>query len=394
VTTGSSIALIAQREVRQRLRSRAFLVFTVLIAVVIVGIGVLHRVLSDSGPSARTVAVVGTAPPQLPDAVTAAGQALDLRIRLVGEPDEATARAALDGGQVDAVIVASSDGSLLFRSSIDTDLQRAVDAAWQSASVAQTASALGLSAEQTASLVSPPELRAVTIEPKDDDGPGMLVGFVTAVLLLVSVTTFGGYVLSGVVEEKTSAIIELLLSHVRAYQLLAGKVLGIGAVALVQMAVAVAAGAVALGISGASIPVEIWVAVPTTLLWFVAGFVLYSTLFALAGSFVSRQEDAQAAAAPISLTFMAAYFIVFTVGTDPSSPTATVLSLLPPFAPLLMPLRIATASATWWEIVVSAVLLIGAIVLVLRAAGAIYARTLLHRGSRITWREALRLRTG
>ena len=145
----------------------------------------------------------------------------------------------------------------------------------------------------------------------------MLVGFVTAVLLLVSVTTFGGYVLSGVVEEKTSAIIELLLSHVRAYQLLAGKVLGIGTVALVQMAVAVAAGAVALGISGASIPVEIWVAVPTTLLWFVAGFVLYSTLFALAGSFVSRQEDAQAAAAPISLTFMAAYFIVFTVGTDP-----------------------------------------------------------------------------
>jgi ABC-2 type transport system permease protein len=298
----------------------------------------------------------------------------------------------LRDGDVDAVIV-TDDGSLLFHTSIDTDVQRTVDAAWRAASAAEAAQAAGLSATQTAALIAPNPLQAGTIDPADDDGAGMLVGFVTAVLLLISVTTFGGFVLTGVVEEKTSAVIELLLARVRAYQLLAGKVVGIGVVALLQMAVAVAAGIVALSISGADIPAEIWVSVPTTLLWFVAGFLLYSTLFALAGSFVSRQEDAQAAAAPISLTFTAAYFIVFTVGTVPDSTVAVVLSMLPPFAPLLMPLRIATGSASWWEVAVAAVLLVAAIALVLRAAGAIYAQTLLHRGSRITWAKALRLRS-
>ncbi len=361
------ISLIARREVRQRLRSRAFLVFTLLIAVAIVGIGVLHRVLSDTGASRVSVAVVGAAPAGLSDTLRDAGIASDLDITVVAEPDRAAGEAALRNGDVDALVL-PADRSLLFHTSVDSTVQQAVAAAWRATAAAEAARSLGLSPDQAAAIVTPPALQVSTIEPNDDNGAGTLVGFATAVLLLISVTTFGSYVLTGVVEEKTSAIVELLLSHVRAHQLLAGKVAGIGIVALVQMAVAVVAGIAALIISGADIPTEIWVAVPTTLLWFIAGFALYSTLFALAGSFVSRQEDAQAAAAPISLTFMAAYFIVFTVGTVPESTAAIVLSLLPPFAPLLMPLRIATGSTEWWQIVVSAVLLLGAVAVVLRAA--------------------------
>ncbi len=222
---------------------------------------------------------------------------------------------------------------------------------------------------------------------------GQTVGTLTAILLFLSVSMFGGFVLTGVVEEKTSAVVEVLLAHVRAYQLLAGKVLGIGTVALIQLIGAIAAGLVALALAGTTIPAAVWVAVPTTVLWFVAGFALYSTLFALAGSFVSRQEDAQAAAAPISFCFTAGYLVVFTAGTDPTGAAATVLSLLPPFSPLLMPLRIGTGAATWWQVAIAAVLLVATAYGVLRAAGAIYARTLLHRGARISWREALRLRT-
>lgn len=97
--------------------------------------------------------------------------------------------------------------------------------------------------------------------------------------------------------------------------------------------------------------------------------VLDGTLFALAGSFVSRTEGAQVAAAPISVVFLAGYLLVFTAGSDPSATLATVLSLLPLFAPLLMPLRIATGAASVVEIVVAAVLLLASTHVVVRVAG-------------------------
>jgi ABC-2 type transport system permease protein len=180
---------------------------------------------------------------------------------------------------------------------------------------------------------------------------------------------------------------------VRAHQLLAGKVFGIGAVALTQFAAAVLTGLVALRISGVTVPRSVWIGLPTTILWFLVGFVLYSTLFALAGSFVSRQEDAQGAAAPISMVFTAAYLTVFVLGSSPSTTTTRIVSVLPPFAPLLMPLRISVGAASVVEIVTSVVLLLAATLGMLRLAGAVYGRTLLHRGARLSWREALRMRS-
>jgi len=140
------------------------------------------------------------------------------------------------------------------------------------------------------------------------------------------------------------------------------------------------------------VPTSVWISVPTMLLWFIFGFVLYSTLFALAGSCVSRQEDAQGAAAPISILFTAAYLAVFALGSSPESTVTRVVSILPPFAPLLMPLRIAVGAASVVEIAVAAVLLVAATVGMLRLAGAVYGGTLLHRGSRLSWKQGLRMR--
>jgi ABC-2 type transport system permease protein len=392
--TSSPIPLIAQREIRQRLRSRAFFVFTALIAVAIVGIAVLNRALSDNGPTAATVVVTGQAPPALDATLAAAGDARNLRVDVVTAPDRAAAVSALDGGTADAAIVvpAGSQGELLFRRRVNSDLQSTVASAWQVSRGAELASQLGVQQGDISEILNPTPLHTVTIEPESaQKGVAQLVGTLAAILLFISVSTFGGFVLTGVVEEKTTAVIEILLAQVRAHQLLAGKVLGIGTVALVQFVTAVAASIVALRISGASIPSAVWVAVPSTIGWFVAGFALYSTLFALAGSFVSRQEDAQAAAAPISMIFLAAYLVVFSVSSDPGGSVATVLSIIPFFAPLLMPLRIASGVAPVWQIVLSAVLLVGTAYAVIRVAGRVYARTLLHRGSRVRWKQALRL---
>jgi ABC-2 type transport system permease protein len=387
----SPVRLVAGREIRQRIRSRAFIISTVFIAVLILGIGVLTRVLSGGGPASADVAVVGTLAPEFSEVLDAAGQANDVRITIVTEPDRAAAEAALRRGAVDAVVV-PADRALLFHQHVDDAVERSVGAAWQVAAGATAAEQLGLTPAETNQVLAPPPLQTTTVGPASDDGAGIVVGIVAAILLFAAVSTFGGYVLVGVVEEKTSAIVELLLARVRAQQLLAGKVLGIGTVALVQFAVAVVAGIAALLVSGASIPVEIWVAVPTTLLWFLGGFALFSTLFALAGSFVSRQEDAQAAAAPVTLAVLAAYLTVYPLSAAPDSIVATGLALVPPFSPLLMPLRIATGNAAVWQIVIAAVILVGATYVVLRTAAAIYARTLLQRGRRISWRQALHLR--
>jgi len=218
------------------------------------------------------------------------------------------------------------------------------------------------------------------------------VGSLAAILLFLCLNAFGSFVLTGVVEEKTSAVVELLLAQVRGHVLLAGKVLGIGVVALVQFSVIVVSGLVSLAIADTDVPSEVWVSIPATLGWFVGGYALYSSLFALAGSFVSRVEDAQTAAAPISTVLLAAYLVVFGLVNDPDGTVARLLSLLPPSAPLVMPLRMAAGEAAVWEVAASALLLAASVYGVLRAAGAIYASTLLHRGSRLTWRQSLKLR--
>jgi ABC-2 type transport system permease protein len=252
----------------------------------------------------------------------------------------------------------------------------------------------GLDDEQIVEATSFTPLEPVTVDGEDvadEGGLGVLTGTLAAILLFISIQTFGTYVLTGVVEEKASAVVEVLLVRARPDQLLAGKIIGIGSVALLQFTLAVVAGVVALAFSGVEVPAEVWAALPLTMLWFLGGFALYSTLFALAGSLVSRQEDAQSAAAPINYGMVAAYLLVFVVGYVPESTVSTVLSLVPPIAPLLMPMRMAAGAASAVEVVVSLVLLVATTWWAWKLASRIYEQVLLRRGSRISWREAVGL---
>lgn len=380
--------LAARREVVGRIRRRSFVVFTLLLCAVIIGAGILYSVLNNDDLPSYDVGIVGAdSTTQLEMALTRVGDANGVEIDTVAVTD-ADRDTALADGDVD-VVLDPEDRTATWHHEVDSELSSVVDGAWMTWSAAQQASAAGLDQEQIQGILAPPPLTDDIVEPDDDLVLGVLVGFASAALLFISITTFGGYVLTGVVEEKSTGVIEVLLSHVRAHQLMAGKVLGIGAVALVQFSAAILAGLVSLRISGTEVPSEVWVGLPVTIAWFIGGFLLYSTLFALAGSFVSRVEDAQGAAAPVNAAFTAGYIIVFAFGSDPTSVVARVLSILPPFAPLLMPLRMATGAASIAEILLAAVLLAAAVGGMIRVAGSVYSRTLLHRGRRLTWREAL-----
>jgi ABC-2 type transport system permease protein len=124
--------------------------------------------------------------------------------------------------------------------------------------------------------------------------------------------------------------------------------------------------------------------------WFVGGFAIYAFLFALAGAMVSRQEDAQSAAVPVTVLLITGYIAMFVFLGDPDHAAAQVLSLFPPFTPLLMPMRIAAGVASVAEIVAAVVLMAVTVVVLVRVSGGIYSQLVLRRGSRIRWVEAVR----
>ena len=389
------IRLVMGREIHQRLRSRGFKVTTLLICLGVLGAGLLNRALrTDDTPTRVHVGIIGRTPSAFEPALRAAADVIGIDVRLTTVTDDSEGERLLRNGSLDAV-VATARGELLVESGPSAEVSAAMNAAWQASASRAAAAAAGLDQRQIDAVLSPGRLHVSLLDPgrHTDNSVGRLVGSAAAILLFISINAFGGMVLTGVVEEKSTGVVEVLLGHVRAHQLLAGKVFGIGTCALMQFGAAVLTGVVALRISGVSVPRSVWFGLPSAILWFLVGFVLYSTLFALAGSFVSRQEDAQGAAAPISIVFTAAYLTVFVLGSTPSSTTTRVLSVLPPFAPLLMPLRIAVGSASVIEIVTAVVLLLAATAGMLRLAGAVYGRTLLHRGARLRWGDALRMRS-
>lgn len=383
-----AVRLVATREVALRIRSRAFLVATALLCALIVTGGIVAAVVGvDEAAPSFDVALVAGGPPGLGDALDAAAASLGVELTVSPASSRSEVDQDVRAGAVDGAIDPAA-AELVSRRDPPAELAAVVDLAWRYTLAAQAATAAGLSGAEVDAIVSPAPLQPVVLDPFERRDPvGQLVGTAIGVLLFMSINLFGSYVLMGVVEEKSTGVIEVLLAQLRPRDLLAGKVIGIGAVAMVQMIAMAVAGVAALRISGVDVPADVWVAVPATLFWFVGGFVLYNTLFAVAGSMVSRVEDAQSASAPITVVFLGAYVAVFAL--ESGSTASAIASMLPPFAPLLMPLRIATGTATWWQIAVAAVLLVAAAVWMLRLAGAIYARTLLHRGARMRWRTVI-----
>ncbi len=385
------IALIARREIVERLRAKSYYIVLGLLVAAILATGVIGRVAADDQPDALAVGVTGAAPSGLGDALTGVAAAFEREAELIPFNEEATARTALEAGDIDVFVVADT-GEAVFDDTIDDQTLAIVQQAWSASELEQRLIDAGLSPTEARDALTVAPLTATTLEGDDEvTGLAVLTGTLTAILLLLALQTFGGYVLTGVVEEKSTAVVELLLVRVRADQLLAGKLLGIGVTALLQFAAAVVAGLVALAISGADVPNDIWAAVPLTVIWFLLGYAFYSTLYALAGSLVARQEDAQAAAAPIIALMIVAYMVVFVFGYVPDSTASRVLSLIPPIAPFLMPMRMAAGAASVLEVVGAVVLLVAATVGVWKLTGRIYDQVLLRRGSRISWRDALAL---
>jgi ABC-2 type transport system permease protein len=385
------IGLVARRELRERSRSRAFRVSVVVMLVIVVGIIVVPAML-DTGQRTSDVGFTGIVPAELPETLRAHGEGAGAAIRVHVYDSLAAGEAAVRNGGVDVLVVDAQ--RLEWRRRADEQLKATVSGAIQLVAVGERASAAGLSPEALVALVAPVPIANVELGPVAGRSPNdETAAIVMSVLLLLAITTYGNLVLTGVVEEKASRVVEVLLARMPARSLLAGKVAGIGLLGLAQFTVtALAALIAATTVNSIDIPAVRGAMIAWAVVWFVLGYALYAMVYGALGSLASRPEDASSVTGPVTVVLVAAYFASFAAVGRPESGLARITSFFPATAPLAMPARIAMGATAWWEPFVAVAITLAVIAGLVQFAGHVYAGAVLHAGPTLklgdAWRRA------
>lgn len=391
----SSISLVAQREVRERGRTRAFVISTVILVVAALALVLLPSILGGGGDDPKRIAV-STSLPRAAAAMEAVGRALDepVSVERIGPED---AREWVETGRADVALVAGSLGPvrIVVSQELDGGLRAVISQALAQARVDAALEGAGLSAQRRADIMAAPQLEVTALDPMTIADGDRLVGVVAAVVLTIALVMAGMVVAMGVAEEKTSRIAEVLLAALRPGELLAGKVIGIGLLSLGQLlAMALPAVAVGMVVGAVELPDATLATVAVTLVWFVLGYALYAAAFGSLGALVSRQQEVGQAVAPLSYLLWGGYLLVVFGAADVEALWFRLASLLPPLSPLLMPLRSATGTVSLLEVVLAMVATALCALALIWLGGRVYRGGLIGTGPRISTIAALRRAVG
>ncbi|QWF83098.1 ABC transporter permease [Amycolatopsis sp. CA-230715] len=391
----SSVWLVASREITTRLKSKAWRISTVVLMLLIVAGALVMKLVS--GGSDATVGVLPQSA-SLSAPLQASATSIGQTVTVNPIADEAAGRAKVADGSLDALLLddpkAPGKVSVVVKKDLDGKLKNALNVLAGQVAFNDQVQKLGGDPAAVNKAVAG---AAVNIEPMETpteySGQQIAIGFIAGLLIYLSLMLNGQMVAQGVVEEKTSRVVELLLSTVRPWQLMTGKVLGIGAVGLLQMVLIGVAGlAAALGTNAlsevsisATVGAVVWLVV-----WFLLGFLMYAIVFAALGALVSRQEDVGGAVTPALMFVVAGYIIGVTiVPSNPGSKLVEVLSVIPVFSPTLMPVRLAIGGVPVWETALSVVLTLAALPVLIWLAGRIYRNAVMRTGAKVKLRDAL-----
>lgn len=272
--------------------------------------------------------------------------------------------------------------------------------------LAQRIAAAGVAAEVAAGIARarvPFSADRITEQGRGGSGNVSLLFAITVGLLLyMTILMYGQNVLRGVMDEKQARVAEMVIASVRPGTLLAGKVLGIGAVGLTQVVTWIATSALMLEYRGTVLAMLGAPARPLQLphvgagmlvllvVFFLLGYTLYAALFAAVGAMVSSEQEAQQAQIPVIMMLVLSILFLQPVLNAPDSGLATTLAYLPFSAPVVMPLRMSAVSVPWWEVTLSLVALASASYLAVYVAARIYRTGILLYGKRPGIREVLR----
>ncbi len=376
------IRLVAGREIRERVRSKAMRVSTGVTLLIILAVAVLPGLIGDDGPTTYDVGVFGPQADQLADRLpvvaVVSGEDVAVEVRRVAAVEEAE-RLVRDG-DLDAAL---GDTEVVVDEELSDRLGFLVQEVNRQVTVETALAAAGVGADVAARALMPEPLAVRALDPpSEEEQDREALVFVGTILLYGQLLGYGYWVASGVVE--------ILLAKAPPAQLLAGKVIGIGVIGLAQLIALVAVGLAAATAAGSvDLPPETVPVAFQLVGWFVLGFAFYSSLFAVGGALASRVEELQSTTTPLTFVVMAAFFAAITTGGDPGGPVARVSTYLPPSAPLVMPIRVAAGEVGPATMALSVAIVLVSIAGVVALAGRVYAGGALHLRGQLKLRAAL-----
>jgi ABC-2 type transport system permease protein len=422
---------VARREYLVRVRGRAFVITTALLALAIAAATLAPTILAAFGVADASEIAVDvqaddlTSDPVLtiqtalvvsadPDSEPAGEDGTEGRARVTRADDPERAAQSVRDGELDALLTITRDdrGELAFEylgSASPTNRTRLlITGAATAIAISDRLERSGIGQQEAAAIFEPPSFTATPVDSADAPDPdefggAFILAYALVILTFMAILTYGNWVAQSVAEEKSGRVMELLITAATPRQLLTGKVLGSGAAGLTQYVVIIAAAVIgfvanapvseSLGVSGQS-PISL----PDLNAWmllafgafFLLGFVLYSTLYAAAGSMVSRIEDVQQAVGPLIFLSMAGYFASFTGLNAPDAGWVGVLSFVPFFSPYLMPARMLLTSVGIGEILVALAILAVTLIAAMLLASRIYSAGVLMYGQRVGLRTLWR----
>jgi ABC-2 type transport system permease protein len=388
----SDVGLVAAREMRERFRGKIFRVGTLLILAVVAA-AIVIPTLDNGKPEPQRVGLVGALSAPLRAAVVSSAKSVGTTVHFVSVADEEAAHADLRSGRVDLAIVEGRElvvNKPIGSTDISTTAQFVL-AVSKDLGVVEAVEAARLTPAQSSELARERALPVHSLQPGPARGAAHTTSLIGLILIFVMLSQYNTWILIGVMEEKSSRVIEVLLAAVRPIQLLTGKVLGIGLVAFVQAsAIVVFALVLAKSVGSDLLHGTAPVVLASTLVWLVLGYAFYCWVYAAAGSLAERQDQVQTLAFPLSLPIIFGYIMALTAaGSASPSSFFKVLAYLPPTAPFAMPVLVGLGKVTWWEFLASALISIVCTVGVARLATGIYRRAILRTGGRVKLRDVL-----
>lgn len=393
MTTTEAVRLVAGREISTRVRAKAFRIITAANLVVIIGFIVIFKLLG--GSSGDTVGFTPSARP-LAEPLVSVAHAVGRKVQPT-TVEQADGERLLRDGDLDALVTGAPDGfQVVVKQDLDDGLRDAFNVLVRQITLNNEITRAGGDPAAVATAVDRAAVDVRGLQPaRDHHGARIALAMIAGILVYIAIMMYGQMVAQGVVEEKSSRVVEILLTTIRPWQLMIGKVLGIGAVGLIQLLVTALAGVGAgLALDAFSFPTSIATgAAVWAVVWFLLGYLAYAFAFAGLGALVSRQEDVGGATAPAMMAIVTPYVLAVSIlPSDPDNGFLGWMSLVPFFSPMIMPMRIALGVAPAWQVVLSLVLTVALVVALAWFAGRVYRNSVLRMGSRVSLRDALKAR--
>lgn len=431
--------VIARRELLERMRSKWFVIGTllgpiVMLAVIlvpallgaraetVVKVAILHRAANASAPTPDATKP-DAAKPDAPVDASADRAALDRELiagfglagwqaETVEDPGDAALLAQVKQRKINGFLVIPDDvlgaGRVTYQGDNGTNApaMARLEAVVRAVVQHRRGISAGITDEQVTRMLAPVAIvtRHTTGEAAGSSGLAtFIVGYVVMFILYLAIILYGSNVMRSVVQEKTSRVVELMVAAVKPRALMAGKVAGVGAVGMIQLSVWLGMAFLSVkyrdtllglfgitGSGGISVPPLSLGEVAVILGYFVLGYFLYASIYAAVGAMVSTEQEAQQAQMPVMMLVIIAVSCVQLVANDPRGGTAVALTTIPFFSPMLMPMRYLLGGATFVDVAISMAVLAVTMVAVVVAAGRIYRVGILMYGKRPSAREVLR----